>query len=68
MGISIELIAAIVGHESSVGRETRTLARHYLRANKLERKRGALEAWDRRLRAILKGEQQTNVVPFPAIA
>ena len=68
MGISIELIAAIVGHESSVGRETRTLTRHYLRTDKLERKRSALEAWDRRLRSILEGEEQTNVVPFPATA
>lgn len=56
MGISIELIAAIVGHESSVNRNARTLVRHYLRTDKLEQKRLALEAWDRRLRAIFAGD------------
>lgn len=44
MGISIDLIAAIVGHESG-GRETRTLMRHYVRTDQVERKRIALEAW-----------------------
>jgi len=63
MGVSIDLIAAIVGHEASVRRETRTLVRHYLRTDKLDRKRAALEAWDARLRSILRGEfQTTNVV------
>lgn len=68
MGISIELIAAIVGHESSVNRETRTLVRHYLRTDKLDRKRTALEAWDRRLKSILSGEEQTNVAPLKRTA
>jgi len=61
MGVSIETIAAIVGHETG-GRETRTLVRHYLRTDKLDRKRAALEAWDWRLRAILSGEEAENVV------
>lgn len=58
MGVSIELIAAIVGHESSVNRNAQTLVRHYLRTDKLEQKRLALEAWDRRVKAILAGEKQ----------
>jgi integrase len=65
MGISIELIAAIVGHESSVNRNAQTLVRHYLRADKLEQKRVALEAWDIRLGAILEGsdkDESLNVV------
>jgi integrase len=64
MGISIELIAAVVGHERSVQRETQTLVRHYLRTDKLDKKRAALEAWDRRLRSILSGEEETNVAPL----
>jgi integrase len=60
MGVSIELIAAIVGHESSVNRNAQTLVRHYLRTDKLEQKRLALEAWDRRLRAILSGEDMRD--------
>lgn len=55
MGVSIELIAAIVGHESSVNRNAQTLVRHYLRTDKLEQKRLALEAWNSRLRSILAG-------------
>ncbi len=62
MGVNIELIAAIVGHEASVSRETRTLVRHYLHSDKLDRKTAALEAWDARLRSILRGDVQTNVV------
>ena len=62
MGVNIELIAAIVGHEASVSRETRTLVRHYLHSDKLDRKRAVLEAWDARLRSILRGDVQTNVV------
>jgi integrase len=56
MGVSIELIAAIVGHESSVNQKARTLVRHYLHGDKLEQKRVALEAWDRRIKAMLAGE------------
>lgn len=58
IGVSIELIAAIVGHESSVNRNAQTLVRHYLRTDKLEQKRLALDAWDRRVRAILAGETE----------
>ncbi|HYA79871.1 MAG TPA: site-specific integrase [Methylocystis sp.] len=64
LGVSIETIAAIVGHESSVNREARTLVRHYLRTDKLERKKTALEGWDRRLRSILSNEEQSNVAPI----
>jgi integrase len=56
MGVSIELIAAIVGHESSVNRNAQTLVRHYLRTDKLQQKRLALEAWDRRFKAIQDGQ------------
>jgi integrase len=68
MGISIELIAAIVGHDSAVNRQAKTLVRHYLRTDKLQQKHAALEAWDRRLRLIIAGEagaaEQGNVTPL----
>jgi integrase len=65
MGVSLDLIAAIVGHESSISRETKTLVRHYLRTDKLERKRAALEAWDARMRSIIAGAiADENVIPL----
>jgi integrase len=65
MGVSLDLIAAIVGHESSSGREAKTLIRHYLRTDKLDRKRTTLDAWDARLRLIITGTAETeNVIPL----
>jgi integrase len=58
MGVGLDLIAAIVGHEAATSRETHTLVRHYLRTDKLERKRLTLEAWDQRLRQIVSGEDK----------
>jgi len=55
MAIPLELVAAVVGHEAG-GRETRTLVRHYVRTDLLDRKRVVLEAWDRRLSEIVKGK------------
>ena len=62
MGIALDLVAAIVGHESS-GKDTRTLVRHYVRTDMLERKAHALRAWDERLRQIVSGQARlANVV------
>jgi integrase len=62
MGVALDLVAAIVGHESG-GRETPTLVRHYVRTDLLERKAHALKAWDERLRQIVSGEgRRSNVV------
>ena len=60
LGISLDLVAAIVGHEAG-GRDTRTLVRHYVRTDLIERKRAALEAWDRHLVAIIEGKTGSNV-------
>jgi len=61
MGISFELIAAVIGHDSG-GKDTRTLVRHYVRSDLIERKRAVLEAWDSRLNEILDGPTAaTNV-------
>ena len=53
MGVSIDLIAAILGHEAVTSRETRTLVRHYLRTDKIEKKKSALEAWDKRVKRLV---------------
>lgn len=54
MGISFELIAAVIGHDSGA-KDTRTLVRHYVRTDLIERKRTVLEAWSQRLHEIFKG-------------
>src|SRR4029077_5109724 len=61
LGISLETVAMVIGHEAGDG--TRTLARHYLPDDFLERKADALAKWDRRLRAILANEAAV-VVPI----
>ena len=63
MGISLDLVAAIVGHELG-GKETRTLVRHYVHTDMLERKAQALKAWDDRLRGIVTGQEAAKVVPL----
>ena len=61
MGVALELVAALVGHEAG-SRETRTLVRHYVRTDLIERKVHVLRAWDERLQAILAGRDGENVV------
>ena len=56
MGVALDLVAAIVGHESG-GKETRTLVRHYVHTDMLERKAHALQVWDDRLRALLRARR-----------
>jgi integrase len=64
MGITLDLVAAIVGHESG-GKDTRTLVRHYVHTDMLERKAQALRIWDERLKAIVTGEERSKVVRLP---
>jgi integrase len=61
MGVALDLVAAIVGHESG-GKDTRTLVRHYVRTDLLERKAYALKEWDDRLKSIVSGEERARVV------
>jgi integrase len=62
LGISFELVAAILGHEIG-GTNTRILARHYVRTDLVDRKRVAFEAWDQRLSEIISGQMtSTNIV------
>ena len=64
MGVALDLVAAIVDHESG-GKDTRTLVRHYVRTDLVERKTYPLRAWDARLRAIVAGEEGAKVVRLP---
>jgi integrase len=66
MGVALDLVAAIVGHESG-GRDARTLVRHYVRGDMLERKAHALRMWDERLSAIVTGEEAAKVVHLPRV-
>jgi hypothetical protein len=61
MGIPLGLVAAVIGHEAG-SRETRTLVRHYVRTDHIERKVQALRAWDERLQHILTGREAGKVV------
>lgn len=54
LGISYELVAAILGHEGG-DKSVRTLTRHYVRTDLIDRKRVALEAWDAKLRESVCG-------------
>jgi integrase len=60
MGIPLETIALTVGHAAGE-KATRTLVKHYVFDEMLDRKRHALEAWDQRLRLILVGTSDSNV-------
>ena len=63
MAIPLELVAAVIGHEAG-GRETRTLVRHYVRTDLLNRKKSTLEAWERRLSEIIEGKSLTGNVAY----
>jgi integrase len=66
MGITRDVIGAIVGHGSGDGdRGSRTLIRHYLKSDLIARKTHALEAWETRLKAIIDDDRRLNVVPLP---
>lgn len=64
MGISRDLIGALIGHESGE-RGTAVLRRHYLKSESLERKAAVLASWETRLREICEGGSRSGgVVPF----
>jgi hypothetical protein len=52
---------AVVGHEAG-GKETRTLVRHYVRTDLIERKLNVLRSWDERLQDIVAGREGYKVV------
>jgi integrase len=58
LGISLDIVAQIVGHEAG-GKETRTLVRHYVHDDLIDRKVRALEAWDAHIQSIILEEPRT---------
>jgi integrase len=63
MGISLDVIAAIVGHEAG-GKETRTLVRHYVRTELIERKTHVLRTWGERVQNIVDGRETSKIIRF----
>jgi integrase len=61
MGVALDLVAAVVGHEAG-GKETRTLVRHYVRTDLVERKTHVLRLWDERFQEILAARDTPKVV------
>ena len=67
LGITKDVIGAIVGHGGEDEKSARVLIRHYLKSDLIVRKRQALEIWDARLDAIVAGQNSgDNVVPIRA--
>ena len=60
MGIGLDLVAAVVGHEAG-SKETRTLDRHYVRTDLIERKVHVLRTWDERFQNIVAGREARKV-------
>jgi integrase len=63
MGISLELVAAVIGHEAG-GKDTRTLVRHYVRTEQVQRKTYVLTAWDSKVADLIFGERTGTVLPM----
>ncbi len=63
LGISLELVAAVIGHEAG-GKETRTLVRHYVRSDLLERKAQVLRSWDEWVQGVVADREVSKVIPF----
>jgi integrase len=52
LGFPLEIVASVLGHQAG-SQEVRTLVRHYVRTDLIDRKREVLEAWDTRLRTLI---------------
>jgi integrase len=52
MGIPLDTVAAVIGHDA--GRKgTRTLVRHYVRTEQIQRKAQVLGAWNEKVESLL---------------
>ena len=63
IGVPLDVVAAVIGHEAG-GKETRTLVRHYVRTDLIQRKIQVLCAWDERVRHVVTSQTTGNVVPL----
>ena len=67
LGVSRDVIGAIIGHDGDSDKAARILIKHYIWSDLVERKRPALEAWDAHLKAIVSGQVPgDNVVQIRA--
>ena len=66
MGQPLDLVATVIGHEAG-GKNTRTLVRHYVRTDQIERKLHVLRLWDERLQDIIAGRVASNVVRLQGV-
>jgi integrase len=61
MGQPLDLVATVIGHQAG-SKNTRTLVRHYVRTDLIERKLHVLRSWDERLQDIVTGREAAKVV------
>lgn len=65
MGFPLDLVATVIGHDAG-RKETRTLVRHYVRTEQVQRKTQVLTAWDAKVQGLLFPVEE--VVPLREIA
>lgn len=65
MGVALDMVATVIGHEAG-SKEARTLVRHYVRTNLIERKAQVLREWDHRIQGIIASGEATGAILFPA--
>jgi integrase len=63
MGVSLETVAAVIGHDAG-GKDTRTLVRHYVRTEQIQRKAHVLAAWDAKVVDLVFGGGTSTVLPL----
>lgn len=54
LGFALDHVAAVIGHDAG-GRETRTLVRHYVRTDQIQRKAEILSVWNTRIAELVLG-------------
>lgn len=67
LGVGTDIVAATIGHSAASGEGTRTLLRHYVWTDQVERKCQVLAYWDGVVRGIILGGPRPTVstVEFP---
>ena len=64
LGFAFDVVAAVIGHEVGTKEVLTPLIHHYVGGDLVERKRGALEAWDLRLRKVICFENPLEIGLF----
>lgn len=66
MGFPLDTVAAVIGHDAG-RKETRTLVRHYVRTEQIQRKTQVLAAWDAKVDSLVFGGSDV-VSPLRALS